>query len=261
MFCAAYSNTQPWIDDPSLIPQPWGLNLAYPRAFSHERKLRIGVLRNDGVLQPSPAVVQTLDAFVNKLKGNSIFDISEFAPLNHDNAWSIIAANYLEDAGTRIKKLCAEGGEPVLPLVEWLIGETEKWQATVSSNPQERKIARDAFRVAYSDHWNAQDVDVVLAPVTPSTAQAPGTSIYWGYSAIWNLVDYPALAFPASKVLGQDLGILEWSDGVSEIEKAYQQHYDPVKGSLLPIGLQIVAKRLRESDLLAAMTAISEALG
>ena len=43
-------------------------------------------------------------------------------------------------------------------------------------------------------------VDVILCPVGPGAAPLLDNSKYWGYTSQWNLLDYPALVFPVSKV-------------------------------------------------------------
>ena len=51
-----------------------------------------------------------------------------------------------------------------------------------------------------SSGWNASGIDVLLCPVTPGAAPPLDCSRYWGYSSVWNLLDYPALVFPVSRV-------------------------------------------------------------
>ena len=46
----------------------------------------------------------------------------------------------------------------------------------------------------------ADMVDVILCPASPGVASLIGTSRYWCYTSQWNLLDYPALAFPVSVV-------------------------------------------------------------
>ncbi|OJA10028.1 hypothetical protein AZE42_08525 [Rhizopogon vesiculosus] len=55
---------------------------------------------------------------------------------------------------------------------------------------------RDIYRREYSDHWWSQNVDVVLCPPFQGTASRHDTAKYWGYTAIWNLLDYPGAVFP-----------------------------------------------------------------
>lgn len=43
-------------------------------------------------------------------------------------------------------------------------------------------------------------VDVILCPVGPGVATRHNTAKYWGYTAVWNLLDYPVVSFPVDKV-------------------------------------------------------------
>ena len=62
-------------------------------------------------------------------------------------------------------------------------------------------------------------VDVILSPVGPGVAPLHNTAKYWGYTSQWNLLDYPALVFPVSKV----------DPKVDRIEKSYRPMNDTDK--------------------------------
>ena len=66
---------------------------------------------------------------------------------------------------------------------------------------------REAYRAEYARLWG--DVDVILCPVGPGVAPVLDGARYWGYTAQWNLLDYPAVVFPVDRV---DVGV----DGVEE---------------------------------------------
>src|SRR5579859_3726803 len=63
-------------------------------------------------------------------------------------------------------------------------------------------LKREAFREAYWKHWVEMKghPDVILSPVGPGVAPKLDKARYWGYTAIWNLLDYPAAVFPVSQV-------------------------------------------------------------
>ena len=52
------------------------------------------------------------------------------------------------------------------------------------------------FRVEYLQYFNSQNADVILCPPGPGPAPVLGTSKYWNYTSLWNLVDYPGAVFP-----------------------------------------------------------------
>lgn len=73
-------------------------------------------------------------------------------------------------------------------------------------------IKRENYRTEYAELWNKTAtsigphgepegmVDIILCPVGPGSAPKLDTAKWWGYTSQWNLLDYPALIFPADKV-------------------------------------------------------------
>ena len=82
---------KPWIEDPSLIPLPWRdehNNLGKETS----KRLKIGVLWNDGVVEPHPPVIRALKAVVNKLENIDSVEVVVWKPHKHDMAWEIIVS-------------------------------------------------------------------------------------------------------------------------------------------------------------------------
>lgn len=264
MFCNAYSSARPWILDPSLVPTEI-LNPSLGRQLDAYRPLRVGIMHTDEVVDPLPPVRHVITKFQDRLSRNtqSNIEIKPFKPLDHGRAWTLIAGNYLEDAGADIRRICDEGREPLLPLTEWILSQTEAAMAAVSPRHETRKAARDAFREAYAKHWDAAGVDVIVAPATPGTAPRLGTPSYWGYTAVWNLLEYPSVSFPAAAIVDswKDFDLTtEMYQPRNETEKSVYQHYSPTLSQSMPVGLLVVAPRLHESLLIQSMAIIEEAL-
>lgn len=216
----------------------------------------------DGVVTPLPPVQVVMGKVAEKLRTSPLIEVVPFTPFQHSEAWQVISANYFEDGGEKIKHICAQSGEGLRPLTAWMIDECQKNEKAVGRTPQNRKAARDAFRARYSEHWNAADVDVIVAPVTPSVAPPLDTSRYWGYTAVWNLLDYPAIAFPASGMVGgygRGLAEVAYVPG-NKMEEYLFSHYCPEVAEKMPVGLQVVAKKWMDSECLAAMETIQRAL-
>jgi len=148
-----------------------------------------------------------------KLKHVPNIEVVEWAPYLHDEAWAIISSLYFPDGGAEDAAVIAESGEPWRPLTTWII----------KDNPCVKKLRmedlwywleeREEYRKEYARVWNdtafqkdgrawesGEPVDVVLCPVGPGVAPRHGTAKYWGYTAVWNLLDYPAVVFPVDKV-------------------------------------------------------------
>ncbi|KAH6607064.1 amidase [Trichoderma cornu-damae] len=261
LFCKAYSSTLPWIDDVSLIPGNI-LSPAVGRQLDETRPLKVGLLTDDGVVSPLPPVRAAMRRVADALRRSVDVQVVSFSPMAHARAWSIVAANYFEDGGANIRAICERGGEPVLPLTEWIIGECQRGRAAVAASPEGLREARDGFRREYSDHWNQFDVDVVLAPVYPSVAGPHGATRYWGYTAIWNLLQYPAVAMPASRLVGDATAAELNGEYVpkNELERHYWDIYSADDAAGLPVGVQVVGKRYHERMVLQAARVIERAL-
>jgi amidase len=160
-------------------------------------------------------------------------------------------------------------------LTDWLVNHCKPglkphtvrslWDAT---------IAREIYRAAYAEAWRSTGtitasgdlegaVDVILCPVGPSVAPKLETARYWGYTSIWNLLDYPAAVFPVSKISESDdvkvthtprdeRDAYNWGHWESEGAKGYAD---------APIGLQLVARRHQDEKLLRALEDIVQETG
>lgn len=261
-FCKAYSSAKPWTDAISLIPTDI-LSPHMGRQIATDRPLRVGFLADDGVVSPLPPIRRILDLARNRLSSSPKIECKPFSPYNHARGWTIISGNYFEDQGEDIRDICAAGDEALLPLTKWILEECATNSGKLGSSPQERRVARDTYRQEYAKHWEESDVDVIVAPVTPSIAPPHGTSIYWGYTAIFNLLGYPAIAIPAAKLLGSVASCTGQEKYVpkNDIETHYCKHWKVSDAPRdMPVGIQIVAKRFHESLLMQAAYLIEEAL-
>jgi amidase len=182
---------------------------------------------------------------------------------------------YFGDGGAENFQIFRESGEPILPLTDYFINDVSPglkehtirslWDAT---------IQREMYRAAYQSKWNATGslspagdlkgaVDVILCPAGPSVAPKLETARYWGYTSVWNLLDYPAAVFPVSKVSAVD-NVQPLHEPRNEKDKfnweLWEKHgaagYDAA-----PIGLQLVGKRFQDEKLLHALEIIVEEMG
>ncbi|KAI3575877.1 fatty-acid amide hydrolase [Fusarium oxysporum f. sp. albedinis] len=239
-FCKAYSSSFPWIEDIFLFPSDI-LSPAIGRQLDPSASLRVGILFDD-----------VMDKVRSRLKCKASVQVKTFMPWDHAKAWRIVASNYFEDASADIRKTCYAGSKSLEHFTEWIL------------NERETRATRDAFRRLYAAHWRRADVDVIVSPVTPSTAPPLGTSRYWGYSAIWNLLQYTAVAIPAAALVGegndaQDLA-KEVYEPKNETEAQIYRQYSAATSERMPVGIQVVAPRLHESLVMAAARIIEEAL-
>ncbi|KAK8052388.1 amidase [Apiospora rasikravindrae] len=225
LFMKTAVGAKPWLKSPNLVAMDWRDTTGL---FS-EKKLKVGVMWDDGVVKPHPPIARALCKVIDKLQKSQKVEVVDWIPKDHGRAWSII-----HDV-TSLWSACAE---------------------------------RDEYRRQYAELWNERgDVDVILCPAGPGVAPKLDAARYWGYTSQWNLLDYPAVAFPIHKCVSvrkdgdaamTDHIPLEYiprceadKDNWSQWELYGAKGY---KGA--PISLQLVGRRYDDEKLLAALEVI-----
>jgi amidase len=108
-------------------------------------------------------------------------------------------------------------------------------------------------------------VDVIICPAAPSAAPKIDTARYWGYTAQWNLLDYPAVVFPVSKVgESDDEAEEELYEPRNEKDmynwKLWEEH--GAKGYVdAPVSLQLVGRRYEDEKVLEALEMVKRETG
>ena len=209
LFMKTIIAARPWVVEPFLLPISWNENqLTQPKG----KKLKVGILWDDGVVKPHPPVIRALREVVDKLKGIDDIETVDWKPYKHDEAWKIIASLYFCDGAKEEENAIEASGEPWRPLTKFIIKENPFVKHLRIDEIWALQQKRDAYKMAYAKVWNDTAtgksesgelegmVDVILCPVGPGAAPLLDNSKYWGYTSQWNLLDYPALVFPVSKV-------------------------------------------------------------
>lgn len=274
---------KPWRVEPSLTVKEW-------TPYKFARPPKIAVQWWDGVVQPHPPMTRALREVADACRkaGMEVVDW-DCEHLDHRKAWDIISALYWPDGGKEVLGLIKESGEPMLPLTKFIIEEQptvkeltqhELWK--VSDDPDAFRlgslavvlltcfqlcVARDEYRARYAQAWSKtgndghREVDVILCPPSFGAATPHGQSRYWGYTAQWNLLDYPAAVFPVTKVdPARDAKDLDYVPKNSQDKFVYDM-YSPEKFSNAPVSLQVVGRRQEEEKVLAALAEIERAMG
>ncbi|BEI81396.1 hypothetical protein CcaverHIS002_0205560 [Cutaneotrichosporon cavernicola] len=245
------SASEPWRVDPTLHVKPWRVVKAKPG-----RKLRVGVLRDDGVVLPVAPIRRALDTAVDKLKATGDFEIVEYTPFKSAENWDIISKLYWLDNGKLVYEQIAVTDEPVVPLTDWIIQQAGGVDRT-KDETYALVAKRDAFRSELAQYWHEQDVDVVLTPVGPSPAPQHGTAKYWNYTSYWNLANYPAAVFPTGMFVDpaidqEDAGYTPRNDK----DKYVRDTYDAQVSVGAPLCLQVVGYLGYEEETLDALKKI-----
>ncbi|KAF3938873.1 Acetamidase [Dactylella cylindrospora] len=272
LFMSTVLASQPWLSDPMLVPVPWGEEPHFPINImtGTTKKIKIGVMKWDGVVMPHPPVIRAIDEVVTKLKSfPAEFEVVEWEETQAAKAWDIIVSSNL-NGGTQEYTAMSLTSEPILPLSSWILS-----QPNVPSPPGhtiqriwELTSDRDAFRKEYITKWIASELDVILCPAGPGVAPRLGTAKYWGYTSLWNLLDYPAVVFPVGKVGEEDNGVWEYAKtgakGEKDVENAKLCRSclgDPEAYKGAPISLQLVGRRFDDEKVLEVLNIIQGKIG
>lgn len=246
------ADSQPWTMDPKCSPLPWREDMFQS---AQGRPLTIGLILDDGVVRVHPPIARALEELSAKLKaaGHELvtWDVSD-----HKTCIDIMDQYYTADGGEDIRRDVEAGGEPFIPHVEALVNRGspisvyEYWQLNRKKHAMQKK---------FLDAWGA--IDVLLAPTLAHVA-VPHRSCRWiGYTKVWNVLDYPALTFPAGKVCREkDALPAEPYVPRNALDEWNWKLYDPDMMDGHPVNLQIIGRKLEEEKVLGAAVVIERVL-
>ena len=219
---------KPWTEEPSLVPLPWRHIPTHP---THNAPLRLGIIWHDDVVAPHPPISRAIEQLVSMLKQRRDVEIVEFKPYKHDEGWAIVSSLYFTDGGKADAKVIEESGEPWCPLTDWIINKNDCVKNLTREELEYWLEEREEYRIEYNEAWNRTGqwnpelgrfencIDALICPVGPSVATRHNTAKYWIYTAVWNLLDWPALVFPAGRADSSVDTKAERADFMSDLDK------------------------------------------
>ncbi|CAO1638112.1 unnamed protein product [Sympodiomycopsis kandeliae] len=243
---------KPWETDPLIHRLPWREDV-----LPSTKRLKVGVLRHDGVAQPVAPIRRALDAIVEKLSSHVDLIEVDIGDLGARH-WDLIRELYFPDGGQFTRAVAKLGNEDVVPLTEHIISQP---QVRMHSQHETWDLTsrRDALKREYLEWVQTQEWDCLLTPACITASARPGTIKYWGYTSVFNLFDAPALVFPTALQTDAQLDseydakhpVSDLSTWDKDARLEYEQHREVLDG--VPIGLQVVGRRYEEEELLANM--------
>jgi amidase len=120
---------------------------------------------------------------------------------------------------------------------------------------------RDDFRLAFAQSWTDQDVDVIIGPSFVGPACAHDTALYWTYTSLYNLVDYPGAVIPTP--IKAESGE-EYDEGYAPLSEAclmVKKLWDEGDFAGAPVNLQVVARRYHDNELFRALNVLKDVFG
>ncbi|KAK0734913.1 amidase signature domain-containing protein [Lasiosphaeria miniovina] len=295
-FTRAVVGMQPWKYDYTVHPLHWRPDVE--REYADKKVLRVGVLRTDGVVDPSPACARALETAAKALRkqGHEVVDISSTgsgAPpdmyealrlasllLNADGCQmfeTFMRPGEWNDAGAAQMVRLARLWAPVRYLYYlWVkyvrrddvwAGLVRDWRAKTVLENWHLVKQREAYRAKWFEWWDAQGLDVLLTPPN-ATPAVPHDGMHdavssCGYTFLFNLLDYTAGVLPVTHVdKARDRLPATFRLGpLNGVARGAYKLYDAERMHGLPVGVQVVGRRLEEEKVLTVMKRVEDALG
>ncbi len=187
LFMKTLIDSKPWLTEASLLPFPWRQDVTHLDKGGG-KKLKVGVIWDDGVVKPHPPVIRAISEVVSKLKVSPDIEVVDWKPFKHDEAWEIIASLYFCDGGREETEAIEASGEPWRPLSQFILKENPFVKAMSVPEVWKMTIRREMYRNAYAKVWRDTGsgkgpngelegmVDVILCPVGPPWSRTTAES-------------------------------------------------------------------------------------
>lgn len=116
---------------------------------------------------------------------------------------------YFADGAESLKGLLAESGEPIMPLTQYVLDNVVASQTVAQS--WQLNCRRDILRAKHNKLLRSAGIDAILCPTFQGVAAVNGDPTHWLYTALWNILDLPALVFPTGLYVDQELDVVDKS--------------------------------------------------
>ncbi|KAL4791068.1 amidase [Aspergillus venezuelensis] len=255
--------------DPTCIPVPWReVSIA-------DKKLSFGLWEFDGVVMPHPPIRRALRETAQRLRAAG-HEVIEFKmPFDCWEASRVYMDTYYQYGKQDCLDLLAKAGEPIMPAYKKML---EAWN--VPNGPIDAKQllkarlvstlqARSKYKEVLADAWDATasqtstggPIDGLICPASPMAGYPHDFLPWWGYTTLFNLVDYPSSILPVkdfriSKTHDPKDNFYKVQD--NQFDRECQEIYDPVRWSNMPVGLQIVGRPFDDEELIAVTEVVDQ---
>jgi len=284
IFAKAVLDGRPWERDPSCLRKPWDQGAYELRDHGGGQSLCFGIMWDNDIVKPHPPVVRALRMVKDALEtaGHKVID---WKPYKHMELFHSVEFIFAADGSEDYQRHCDLSGEPLIQLEHFTTSETQHLYA-METPPLNKIVAegrgpQSAYQVwqlhkekrklrkEYLDHWNAtitltgteRPVDGIIRPTVPYGMTPHGLNTDAFYTTLWNVLDYPCVAFPVTTVdLELDKTIEARSEFYNHEDEAIHKLYDSELFRDSPIGLQVTCRMQEEEATLGMAEIIVQSL-
>jgi amidase len=218
----------PWLHDPLVNEIPWRAD--HEAEIKQAKKLCLGILRTDGVVNPTPPVARAVEMVVNAIK-NAGHEVIDWTPPSHRKICDTGFNSWIYDGGADVRSAFALSGEPMSPQVAFYQDLEKEFTGSeiAATNVEIRKLRKE-----YMDYWNStaektgtgRSVDAVISPLAPWPAARREMYTYYGYSTFVNVLDYTSVVVPVTTV---DKAVDKKAEGYLAIDERDKSVQDSCK--------------------------------
>jgi len=187
--------------DPKVVPIPWREDLYQSMLLS--KKLRIGLMLDDGVVRVHPPIARLLKWTATVLERNG-HEIIPWKPDLHSEGVAVMDEFYRADGGVDVRSAIEASGEDYIEHCEKLFGPQMAANAIDIPSYWRLSVEKRKIQKAYLDRWNNAGLDILLTPVMPHVGVKHKHTLWVGYTKIWNVLDYTAVVLPNLGYVSED---------------------------------------------------------
>ena len=213
----------------------------------------------DGVVMPHPPILRGVQLVVDALRRNG-HTVIEWQPYKHEYAANLIGSICAADGGEDIRNAVILSGEPFIQSIAEVFapGAKEKLDLNAMWNVQ---IEKYKYQQEYLAIWmERNEINGWIQPVAPHAAVRHDQYKYYGYSSVINLLDYPAVVVPVTFV-DTEIDVKDTNyKGISDLDRAVHDDYEPDIYDGAPIAVQIIGRRLQEEYTIGLAEQVGRAL-
>jgi amidase len=190
LFFQAVSDQRPWTVDPDVVPSPWKSTVSNP-----SKRLRIGIVRRDGVIEPLPPIARLLEEVKSKMQKAGIEVVEMDIASQFSQCHSLANGLFNVEGGNAMFDLLEAGEEPLSP---WLSTRLKRRKTVPFEKLQELHGKREKLRKECLQMWKLNDgeIDAFICPVAPHPVPQIDRYNGAGYTSSFVLLDYPAGTVP-----------------------------------------------------------------
>ncbi|KAK8132414.1 amidase [Apiospora kogelbergensis] len=254
LFLQTIMQAETWKYDSTALAIPWSNHTKMDK-----KRLRIGLVEDDGLYTPSPPVRRGLKKAAGLLQAMGNVELVPIALPNVRQIYRDLLSYYMLSGSDYYFEQFGRTGEPLVPSLEALIPLLAQPRTTLKGF-FDLNVRRTEAAKMYLSLFRDNNLDVILMPPAPHTAVPLDTWSTITYTGLWNYLDYPAVVVPVDQVREEDVADdLSNAKFGSEDARVYGLYTGPGEYRDAPICVQLVGYRHKD-EALASMAAVLDGI-